>query len=74
MVLQTLIKRNYGAELLVSIQYHNLYSFKEGVILLCQSILETRRISDLFSSALFTVPLNMGEGGSYYALHKVAKR
>ena len=29
----------------------------EGVILLCQSILETRRLSRLHDSALFTAPL-----------------
>ena len=42
----------------MSIKYHNLHSFKEGMILLCQSILETRRISYLHGSFLFTIPLN----------------
>ena len=46
-----------GRKLLVSIKYENLHSFKEGVILLCQSTLETRRISHLHGSALFTIPL-----------------
>ena len=43
----------------MSIKYQNIYSFKEGKILLCQSILETRRISDLHGSALFAIPLNV---------------
>ena len=42
----------------MSIQCHNVHSFKEEVILLCRSILETRRISDLYGSALFTIPLS----------------
>ena len=41
----------------MSIKYENLHSFKEGMILLCQSILETRRISHLPGSAHFTIPL-----------------
>ena len=57
MVLRILVRRNYGGKLPVSIKYRNLHSFKEGVILLCQSILETRRISDLYGSALFTILL-----------------
>ena len=40
------------------IKYQNLYSFKEGLILLCQSILETR-ITHLHGSAHFTIPLNI---------------
>ena len=32
-------------------------SFKEGVIHLCQNILETRRISHFPGSAYFTIPL-----------------
>ena len=48
--LHTLIRRNFGKKLQVSIKCHKLQIFKEGVILLCQSILETRQISHLFSS------------------------
>ena len=62
MVLHTLVVRNYGGKLPMSIKYENLHSFKEKVILLCQSILETRRISHLFSSALFTIPLKSSVG------------
>ena len=43
MMLRKLVRQNYGGKLTVSIKYQNLYSFKEGVILLCQSILKTRR-------------------------------
>ena len=41
----------------MSIKCHNLYSFKEGMTHLCQSILESRQISPLLSSALFTIPV-----------------
>ena len=34
MALRKLVRRNYGGKFLVSIKYQNLYSFKEGVILL----------------------------------------
>ena len=57
MLLHKLVRRNHGGKSLVSIKNQNLYSFKEGVILLHQSILETRRISHLHGSALFTIPL-----------------
>ena len=57
MALRKHVRSNYGRKLTVSIKYENLHSFKEGVILLCQSILETRRISNLHGSALFTIPL-----------------
>ena len=43
MRLRKLVRQNYGGKLTVSIKYQNLYSFKEGVILLCQSILKTTR-------------------------------
>ena len=46
------VRRNYGEKFPVSIKYQNLDSFKEGMIHLCQSILETRRISQLIGSAL----------------------
>ena len=36
---------------------HNLHSFKERVILLYLSILQTRQMSHLLSSAVFTIPL-----------------
>ena len=54
-----LLRSNYGGKSPVSIKHENLHSFKEGVILLCQSILETRRISHLHGSALFTIPLKL---------------
>ena len=44
------IRKTYGGKLLLSIRYQNLHSFKEGVVLLYQSILETRRISHLHGS------------------------
>ena len=55
MVLDILVIRNYGEKSQVSIKSHDHPSFKEGVILLCQSILETRRISYLRGSALFII-------------------
>ena len=57
MALRKLVRRNYGGKSLVSIKYQNLRSFKEGMILLFQSILESRWISHLHGSALFTIPL-----------------
>ena len=57
MALRTFVRRNDSGKLPVSMQYDNLHSFKKGVFSLCQVILETRRISDLFSSALFTITL-----------------
>ena len=42
----------------MSSKCHNLHSFKEGMIFLCQSIFEARQISHLHGSALFTIPLN----------------
>ena len=44
MALRKLVRRNYGGKSLVSIKYQNLRSFKEGMILLFQSILESRTI------------------------------
>ena len=41
----------------MSIKYQNLRTFKEGLILLCQSILEKRRITHLHDSAHFTITL-----------------
>ena len=55
MTLRTLVKRIYGEKLPVSVRCHNLHFYREEKIILCPSILETRRISHLFSSALFTV-------------------
>ena len=57
MALHKLVRRNYGRKLSVSIKYQNFHSFKEGLILLCQGILEERRITHLHGSALFTIPL-----------------
>ena len=61
MALLKLVRRNYGRKWPMSIKYENLHSFKEGMILLCQSILETRRISHLHGSPLFTIPLKTFE-------------
>ena len=58
MALRYLERINYGRKWLVSIKYKNLYSFKEGLVLLSQSILETKRITHLHGSAHFTIPLN----------------
>ena len=57
MTLHKLVRRNHGGKSPVSIKYENLHSFKKGTILLSQSIFETRRISYLHGSALFTIPL-----------------
>ena len=65
MALRKLIRSNHGEKLQVSIRYENLYSFKKGVILLCQSILETRRISHLHGSPLFTISLRISEYKKY---------
>ena len=59
MALRKLVRRNYGRKLPVSIKYQNRHSFKEGVILLCQSIIETRRISHLHGSAPIAIPLSI---------------
>ena len=58
MTLRKLERRNYGGKWLFSIKYQNLHSFKEGLIFLCQSILETRGITHLHGSAHFTITLN----------------
>ena len=52
-------RRNYGGKWTMSIKYQNLHTFKEGLITLCQSILETRRITHLHGSAHFTIPLKV---------------
>ena len=57
MALHKLEMRNYGRKLPVIIKYQSLHSFKEGLILLCQSILGTRRITHLHGSSHFTIPL-----------------
>ena len=41
---------------MVSMQCHNLHSFKEGMIVLCQNILKTNT-NITFSLTLFTIPL-----------------
>ena len=58
MALRKLVRRNYDGKSPVSIKYQNLLCVNEGVNLLCQSILETRRITHLHGSALFTIPLS----------------
>ena len=57
MVPQRLVMRNYAGKLPVRIKYQNLLSFKEGMIHLCQSILETRQMSHLHGSSTFAIPL-----------------
>ena len=57
MALHKLVRKNYGGKSPVSIKYQDLHSFKERMILSCQCILETRRISHLHGVALFTIPL-----------------
>ena len=59
MVLRKLERINYGGKWPVSIKYQNLHSFKERLILLCQNILETRKIAHLHASAHFTIPLSL---------------
>ena len=61
MALHKFEKRNYGGNLPVSIKYQNLHTFKEGLIHLCQSIRETRRITHLHGSVHFTIPLRQRE-------------
>ena len=57
MVLRKLERRIYGRKWPVSIKYQNLHSFKEGLILLCQSIVEMRRITFTWLSSLYN-PFN----------------
>ena len=59
MALHKLERRNYGRKLPVSIKYQNLNSFKEGFILLCQSILKMRRITHSHGSAHLIIPLSL---------------
>ena len=59
MALHKLERRNYGRKSLVSIKYQNPHSFKEGLILLRQSILEKGRITHLNGSAHFAIPLSI---------------
>ena len=68
MALHKLERRNYDGKLPVSIKYQNLHSLKEGLNLLCQSILETRKITLLHGSAHFTIPLNL-EGSLNFDFH-----
>ena len=57
MALRKFKRRNYGGKQRVIMKYQNTYSFKEGLILLCQSILETRRITYLHGSVHCKIPL-----------------
>ena len=59
MVLCKLERRNYGRKWPVSIKYQDLHSFKEELILLCQSILKMRRITHLHGPAHLTIPLSL---------------
>lgn len=58
MAQHTMVTKTHGAKRQVSIRYYNLHSFKEGALLLCQSILGTGRMSNWCRWALFTVPLS----------------
>ena len=58
MAQRKLKRRNYGREWPVSIKYQNLHSFKEGLILLSQSIVELRGITYLHGFAHFAIPLS----------------
>ena len=71
MVPHRLVRRNYDGKLPVSMIYQNLHSFKEEMIHLCQSILETRRISYLHGSAPFTISLEHGEYLKRFSLKNV---
>ena len=53
MVLRKLNRRSYGRKLLGSIKYQNLHTFKQGLILLCQSILETENNTFTWLSSLY---------------------
>ena len=59
MLLHNLVRRNIGGKSPMSVKYQNHHSFKKGMILLCQSILETRRILHFHGLALFTIPLKI---------------
>ena len=59
MTLHKLERRNYGRKWPVSIKYQDLHSFKEELILLCQSILKMRRITHLHGPAHLTIPLSL---------------
>ena len=61
MALRKLVRSNCGGKSPVSIKYENLHSFKEGMILLCLSILKTRRKSHLPGSAHFKIPLRLSK-------------
>ena len=70
MALRKLERRNYGGKSPVSIKYQNLHSFKEGLILLCQSILKMRRITHLHGSDHFTIPL-MALQGIFFTIQNI---
>ena len=53
MVQRQLVRKSSGGKLLVSVKYQNLHSFEEGMIHLCQSILETRHITSTWFSSLY---------------------
>ena len=56
MALRKLERGNYDGKWPMSIKYQNLHTFKEGLILLCQRIFETRRITHIHVSTHFTIP------------------
>ena len=68
MALRKLDRINYGGKSPVSIKYQNLHSFKEGLILLCQSILEKRRITLLHGSTHFTILLSAVAMPDFFAI------
>ena len=77
MVLHKLVRRNSGEKLLVSIRYQYLHSFKERMIHLCQSILETRKISHFtwlrFVYSPFKFPMLLSQNFDYGTLELKAE-
>ena len=71
MALCKLERRNYGGKWPMSIKYQNLHSFKEGLILLYQGILEARRIAHLHGSAHFSIPLRTPLDGCFWKIGRI---
>ena len=59
MALRKLVRSNYGEKSLGVSNMKMPILLKKGVILLCQSNLDTKRISHLPGSPHFTIPLNI---------------
>ena len=58
MALCQLERRTDGGWIPVSVKYVIFGSFKEGMIIVCQIIIETERMAIWYSLDLFTIPLN----------------